>query len=126
MKLHQQTTPDQNTIRALEPGRIRVNDDYYDNSLIITADRLDDKWPVAHPEQIDESIISDLLEFDAEIILLGTGLQHHLLDPLISLEAIQRGVGIEIMTTEAACHTYNILLGEDRAVLAALIIESDS
>jgi uncharacterized protein len=126
MKLHQQTTPDQNTIRSLEPGRIRVNDDYFVNSLIITADRLDDKWPVAHADQIDEDVIVGLLEFDAEIILLGTGLQHHLLDPRISLEAIQRGVGIEIMSTEAACHTYNILLGEDRAVLAALIIESDS
>lgn len=123
MKLHQQHTPNVNTIRAFEPDSITINNETYRNSLIVTADSLDKNWPVQHPEQLTTEAISELLTYQADIILIGTGKKHHLLDPLLSLEAIQQGTGVEIMTTEAACHTYNILLGEDRLVLAALIME---
>jgi len=36
---------------------------------------------------------------------------------------ITAGVGLEIMDTASACRTYNILMGEGRRVVAALIIE---
>lgn len=123
MKLHQQHTPNVNTIRAFEPGGITINSGIYRQSLIVTADKLEQDWPIDHPQQLTAETIRDLLTFDTDIILIGTGDTHQLLDPLLSLEAIQQGTGIEIMTTEAACHTYNILLGEDRSVLAALILE---
>ena len=123
MKLHQQHTPNVNTIRAFEPDSITINNEIFRNSLIVTADSLDKNWPVQHPEQLTTEAISGLLTYQADIILIGTGQKHHLLNPLLSLEAIQQGTGVEIMTTEAACHTYNILLGEDRLVLAALIME---
>jgi len=35
-------------------------------------------------------------------------------------------VGFEIMDSQAACRTYNILVGEGRQVLLALIVEGDS
>ena len=125
MKLHQQNTPNVNTIRAFEPGRIRINDEYYANSLIVTPENVQPDWQINAAELLTTGTINSLLNYQAEIILIGTGAQHHLLDPQLYLEVIQQGVGIEIMTTEAACHTYNILLGEDRAVLAALIIEKN-
>ncbi len=124
MKLHQQFTPNMNTIRAFEPGRIRVNNEEYVNSLIVTAEKIEKNWGINHPQQLTEQNIDEFLKYKPEIILIGTGQQHHILDPMICLAANQHGLGIEIMTTEAACHTYNILLGEDRAVLAALIIEN--
>jgi uncharacterized protein len=34
-----------------------------------------------------------------------------------------RRIGIETMDTPAACRTYNILAGEGRNVIAALILE---
>lgn len=123
MKLHQQSTPNLNTIRAYEPGRIRVNNQFYENSLLVTAEIIDRDWAVYKPEDLTVEIIQGLLKHRPEIIIIGTGMQHHLLDPMLTLTATQQGTGIEIMTTEAACHTYNILLGEDRKVLAALIVE---
>ena len=123
MKLHQQLTANVNTVRAFEQGCITINNEPCRNSLIVTANMLDKKWNIESPEQLTTEAIRELLVYQADIILIGTGKNHHLLDPLLSLEAIQQGTGIEIMTTEAACHTYNILLGEDRLVLAALIIE---
>lgn len=123
MKLHQQATPDLNTIRAFEAGSIQINQQSFSNSIIVMPDLLVENWPIKHPDQLNVEIISQLLTYPAEILLIGTGHKHHLLDPLLSIEATQRGIGIEIMTTKAACRTYNVLLGEDRVVLAALIIE---
>ena len=34
----------------------------------------------------------------------------------------ERGIGLEIMDTPAACRTYNVLLHEGRSVVAALFI----
>jgi len=124
MKLHQQNTSNLNTIRACEPGRIRINDQFYDSSLIVTAEIIDKDWAVNKPEDLTVEIIKELLKHLPEVIIIGTGMNHHLLDPMLTLTATQQGTGLEIMTTEAACHTYNILLGEDRKVLAALIIEN--
>ncbi len=120
--LHQQSTPNVNTIRAIEPGRIKINDQFYDNSLLVTAEKIDNNWIVKKPEELTIEIIEELLNHQPEIIIIGSGLQHHFLDPMFTLTAAQQGIGIEIMTTEAACHTYNILIGEDRDVLAALMV----
>ncbi len=121
--LHQQYTPNANTIRAFEPGRIKINDQFYDNSLLVTAEKINTNWGVKKPEELTVEMLQELLNHQPEIIIIGTGLQHHFLDPMLTLTATQQGIGIEIMTTEAACHTYNILIGEERDVLAALIIE---
>ncbi|MEA1888842.1 MAG: MTH938/NDUFAF3 family protein [Pseudomonadota bacterium] len=122
MKLHQQNTPNVNTIRAFEPDRIKINDQFYDSSLLVTATLIDKNWAIIKPEELTVKVIQELLQLQPEIIIIGSGLHHHFLDPLLTLAANRQGVGIEIMTTEAACHTYNILLGEDRDVLAALMI----
>ncbi|HPR46050.1 MAG TPA: MTH938/NDUFAF3 family protein, partial [Ottowia sp.] len=36
---------------------------------------------------------------------------------------IEAGIGVETMDTAAACRTWNILTGEGRRVLAALLVE---
>jgi uncharacterized protein len=42
--------------------------------------------------------------------------------PHHSVELLARGIGVEIMANDAACRTFNILLGEDRQVLLALLL----
>ena len=37
-------------------------------------------------------------------------------------EAANQGIGLEIMDTPAACRTYNVLVHENRAVVAALFL----
>ena len=36
--------------------------------------------------------------------------------------ATNAGIGVEVMDTGAACRTYNVLLSEDRCVLAAILL----
>lgn len=56
-----------------------------------------------------------------DVLLVGTGADPAYL-PAEFRQAIEgAGIGIEPMTTPAACRTYNLLLGEGRRVGAALI-----
>lgn len=125
MKLHMQQTGTSNVIRAYERGAVRINDTVCTSSLIVTPDKLELEWGITHARHLDLDQLLKLLDYQPDIILLGTGIEHHLLDPRMTMGIMQKGVGIEVMTTDAACRTYNVLLGEDRAVLAALIIEQD-
>ena len=53
-------------------------------------------------------------------MLLGTG--GAMLLPDVDLMALlaKRGIGLEIMSTAAACRTFNVLVHEQRRVVAAL------
>jgi uncharacterized protein len=56
-----------------------------------------------------------------DVVLIGQGAEvAPLAAPLrAALEAA--GMGVEIMSTAAACRTYNVLLAEDRRVAAVLV-----
>ena len=61
------------------------------------------------------------LKGQVDVILVGTGAEtaHLPLQMRETLEAI--GLGVETMSSPAACRTYNILLAEGRRVALALI-----
>jgi uncharacterized protein len=61
---------------------------------------------------------------DLDLVLIGAGAEFglpgtELVSARAELEAA--GVGVEIMSTGAACRTYNVLLSEGRRIAAALM-----
>ena len=79
-------------------------------------------WPVSDPEALQPDDLEPALATDPDIIILGTG--EALRRPVADLMGLmaERGIGVEIMDTPAACRTYNVLLHEGRSVVAALFI----
>ena len=63
-----------------------------------------------------------IMALDPEVLLLGTGTQHAFPPAQFSARFLSRGVGFEAMNTGAACRTYNVLVGEQRRVVAMLLI----
>ena len=59
-----------------------------------------------------------------EILLMGTGARHEMLDPELRKTIKARGVGVDTMDSGAACRTFNVLLGESRRVAVALRLPS--
>jgi uncharacterized protein len=55
------------------------------------------------------------------IVLLGTGATHVFPPEPVRRLFAEASLGLEIMTTGAACRTYNVLLAEGRDVGAALL-----
>jgi uncharacterized protein len=80
------------------------------------------EWPVASMDALSPELIAGLLDRGPDVILLGTGTVQRPLAPALLYRALARGVGVEVMTNAAAARTYNLLLTEQRRVLAAFIL----
>ena len=57
-----------------------------------------------------------------EVVLLGTGAKQQFARPDLYRALIQARIAVEFMNTPAACRTYNILVAEDRKVIAAILL----
>ena len=55
------------------------------------------------------------------IILIGTGRRQVFLKQELMMFLYRRQTGFEVMTTEAAARTFNVLVSEGRNVVAALL-----
>lgn len=55
-----------------------------------------------------------------EILLIGTGKRHEMVDAATRKALKEKGLATETMDTGAACRTFNVLLGESRRVAVAL------
>ncbi len=63
-------------------------------------------------------------ELDAEVIVFGSGSRTRFAPPAWLQPLMAKRVGVEAMDTQAACRTYNILVGEGRNVAVALLLET--
>ena len=123
MKFTRDTTGrDTKVIRAYAPGRINVSDAMLTKSFIVAADRVIEDWPPQRFEELTAEHMQAALALDPEILIIGTGKEQHFLSGEM-IAALSRGaMGIEVMDTAAACRTYNVLLSEDRKVVAAILM----
>ena len=115
-------TADANLVRAWRRGGLRIGDEWLRSHVVVSADRIVRDWPVSNPEDLQPGDLEPALAADPDIIILGTG--EALRRPAADLMGLmaERGIGVEIMDTPAACRTYNVLLHEGRSVVAALFI----
>ncbi|WP_341903309.1 Mth938-like domain-containing protein [Polaromonas sp. YR568] len=59
-----------------------------------------------------------------ELVIFGSGTRLRFPPPAFLRALMAQRIGLETMDTLAACRTYNILAGEGRQVIAALLIET--
>ena len=64
-----------------------------------------------------------LAALEAEVVIFGSGSRIRFPPPAWLKPLIEKRLGLETMDTQAACRTYNILAGEGRNVIAALLLE---
>lgn len=118
-----QLTRDHNAlhfIRAWEPGRLRVADRWLTGNVIIGTSEIITDWTDAEPDRLSVAELEPALALQPAIIVLGTGTERLLPDVDLMAALAARSVGLEIMNTRAACRTFNVLLQEQRRVVAAL------
>jgi uncharacterized protein len=108
-------------IRAYEPGRIRVGDRWLAGNVIVAPDQLIEEWSVGSLANLSLEDLEPAIALQPEIVLLGTGAQVVLPDVDLMAALAARAIGLEIMSTPAACRTFNVLVHERRRVAAALL-----
>lgn len=125
MKLHLTQASGNQLITGCGENWVEVNDVRYERSLIVLPNLLIDDWEVQHFSDLQASDLDRLVQLHPEVILLGTGAAHRFIDPCACQNLAKHGIGVECMSTIAACRTYNILMAEGRRVGAALILENN-
>jgi uncharacterized protein len=111
-----------NSISAYTAGQITINDQVIVSSVIVTPDRVIQDWLPDDFAGLEERHVSRLAEFEPEIIVLGTGATSRFPPAEYTAGFLTQGIGVEVMGTAAACRTFNILVSEQRRVVAALLI----
>ncbi len=109
-------------IRAYAPGRINVSETLLTKSFIVAREQLIEDWAPQRFEDLTVESLKAALALEPEILIIGTGKQQHFLSGEAMAALSRGGIGVEVMDTAAACRTYNVLLSEDRKVVAALLM----
>lgn len=122
MKLHLTQSENNNLITGYGDGYIEVNKKRYEQQVVVTAEELVFDWSAKNFEHLTPEDFSHLLKLKPEVVLLGTGKQHRFIHPKLTVALTEKNIAVECMTTDAACRTYNILMGEGRSVIAALLL----
>ena len=122
MKLHLADTRNRYSVTGYGAGYLAVNGIRYEQSLIVSPDDEPEHWSVADFSTLTAAATQSLLRSTPEIVILGTGPKQQFADPAQIRPLIDARVGLEMMSTPAACRTYNILMGEGRRVIAAMFL----
>ena len=125
MKLHSDPQSSQNTITGYGIGFLEVNQTPYSHALIVQPEGEVLAWPVEEIQDLSEDHFSMISALLPELVIVGTGKKQVFLNPKILQPLIKAKIGFEMMDSQAACRTYNILMGEGRKVMAAILLEKD-
>ncbi len=108
-------------IRSVSEKGICVDKDCYNRPFILSGKQIIKGWCVASVDDINESSLQVIFDLQPEVILIGTGRKQVFLPPATQAHFIRRQFGFEVMTTAAACRTFNVLVAEGRHVVAGLL-----
>ena len=123
MKLQSDPHSGANTITGYGDGYVEINQIPYTHAVLISSDGGISEWPAKSFDDLETSHFAQMVDFKPELILIGTGSRQRFPKPELLKPLIAAKIGFEIMDSQAACRTYNILVGEGRQVLLALIVE---
>ena len=122
MKLHLANLGDTKLFTAHDKDHVMVNGERYERSIVVQADAVRADWEVAGFDQLSEAHFAYFLELRPDVLLLGTGVRQRFPHPRLYRALTEAGIALECMDTPAACRTYNILVAEDRKVVAAILL----
>ena len=123
MKLQSDPHSGANTITGYGDGYVEINQTPYAHAVLLSSDGAISAWPVESFDSLKASDFDPMITLKPELILIGTGSRQRFPKPELLKSLISAKIGFEIMDSQAACRTYNILVGEGRQVLLALIVE---
>lgn len=118
---------DRMVIQSYKTGQFKISGQIHDGNILVFLDQVV-PWNLQHdPNHLTCDDFQQLIDFqhnyDAQIdiIILGCGEKTIFIPPFLRQDLKKHGLSIEAMDTGAAARTYNVLMAEDRRVVAALM-----
>jgi len=112
-----------NIIQSYGNGKFQISDKKYDHSVLVFPDQIIPWSPI----DTNNLIVDDFKKVltvgpIVDLLLLGCGKTTWFLPLPLRDELKEMGLVLEPMDTGAACRTFNVLLGENRRIAAALML----
>ncbi len=111
------------TLTAHGPGWVAISHEKVEGSVVVGSHGERFEWNCSRFEQLGAEHFAQLAGLGAEMIIFGSGSRLRFPQPAWLQPLMAQRTGVETMDTAAACRTYNILAGEGRHVVAALLVE---
>jgi uncharacterized protein len=122
MKLHLDSTDAQHHISTYDAHSVTVSGTRLHASFVVTPDELHTGLELPSVATLAWEHITPLLRTEVGILIVGTGSTQQFPRPDLYADLAQRGIGLEVMDSAAACRTYNILVAEGRKVAALIML----
>lgn len=101
---------------------VEINRVRYQGNLLVMPERILTDWVPGGFGALTREDCAALLEWQPEIVILGTGGSIRFPHPLVTADLTDARIGVDVMDFRAACRTYNVLAAEARRVMAALFL----
>jgi len=108
-------------VRSVSPEGILVIDRLFRGPIVLSAREVIEDWHAGGPSDLTEEGLAPVFAQAPELVLLGTGARQVFPRPELLMAFYRRGIGVEVMSTDAACRTFNVLVSDGRRVVAALL-----
>ena len=125
MKFTQQRPEGINLIRQYGADFISIGAEEIRHSCIVTASTFV-SWAPRSVDELTAEHFLPLFEQRPEVVVLSTGARQVFPRAALRAEFATRKIGLEVMEIGAASRTYNVLVSEERQVLAAILLPGPS
>ncbi len=98
-----------------------VRAEQHDGAVLVPWRGPVQRWPVERHEALTAAHFEAVLALEPEVVVFGSGARLRFAPPALLRALLERRIGVETMDTAAACRTFNVLAGEGRLVVAALL-----
>jgi len=124
MKLNEHVPADTHLIRAYSVDSVTVGAERLSRPCLVAPKLLLRDLSASRVEELTPADLEPAWALSPQVILLGTGRRLQFAPAAVRAACAARQVALESMDLGAACRTYNVLVQEDRAVLALLFPEA--
>jgi uncharacterized protein len=95
----------------------------FQDNLLVQPEQPPVVWEAASFDALEPAHFQRIAALDPAVVILGTGARQRFVHPRLTVALTARHIGVECMDSGAACRTYNILMGEGRKVVLALLLD---
>jgi uncharacterized protein len=123
MKLHSDLSDSSLRITAYDASSVAIGERRITSTFVITPQDLLVDLPEVIVQELSWAALNELHHLELEILLVGTGSRQLFASSDFYVELSRRRIGLEVMTSPAACRTFNILAAENRRVAALITFD---
>jgi uncharacterized protein len=111
-----------NLIRGYSETELRIGERHVSRSCIVSVDQLITDWEPGSFAELRVPHLQTIFALAPEVVLLGTGPAQRFATAEVRAAFVAQRIGLEVMQLGAACRTFNVLVQEERRVVAGLFL----